>query len=294
MFCPARCNPGGYARPHNPAVQRFAAGFSSLQGGHFSNIYAPQGKECVQPRNGTSEFRNTEMKTMKTRMIAMTSLCAMLILALALPALADDSAQPLVQPSASIAPADTSGFDPVGPVLGFLGLRHDIHSLQGEDRNLSQDVNANRQEIHQNWWDNLGIFNNILGNRETVRSDQQADLADRQANLGLRQDIRNEQIDIKDNPDNKTADLQQIAGDRGTIRGNWQEINTTHSEIHDERNLSRGDWADIHANNQADGTLRQENNATRGEIRANHEQIQDDREQIRDGRKNGSSEAGSS
>lgn len=228
------------------------------------------------------------MKIMKTRMIALTTICAMLILALAFPALADDPARPVEQASATITPSDSPGFDPIGSVMGALGLRHDIRSLQSGDRNLSQDISANQQEIHQNWWDNIGFFTTILGNRETVRNDQQSELADRQENFGLREEIRNARLDVKNNPENKTADLQQIGGDKGTIRGNWQEINTTHSNIHAERNLSKENWSSIHANNQADVTLREENNATRSEIHVNHIQIQDDRQQIRDGRKNGS------
>jgi hypothetical protein len=230
---------------------------------------------------------------MKTRMFAITSLCAVLLFALALPAWADDSVPATVQPTATVSPADSPSFDPVGSFMGIIGLRQDIRARQAEDRNLSQDIQANQEEIHQNWWENIGLFKNILGNRETVRSAQQDELANRQESLGLRQDIQNTRLDVKNNPDNKTVDLQQIAGDKDTLHGNWQENNATHSTIHEERNLSRQNWSAVHTIVLEDVTLRKEDNSTRGEIHTNREQIARDRQQIRSGMKNGSS-AGSS
>jgi hypothetical protein len=233
------------------------------------------------------------MKKMKTRILIITSLCVVLLFALAIPAWADDSVHATVQTTATVSPADSPSFDPVGSFMGVLGLRQDIRARQAEDRNLSQDIQANKQEIHTNWWENIGIFKNILGNRETVRSAQQDELANRQENLDLRQDIQNIRLDIENNPDNKTVDLQQIAGDKNTIHGKWQENNATHSTIHEERNLSRQNWSAVHTIVQEDVTLRKEDNATRGEIHTNREQIALDRQQIRSERKNGSS-AGSS
>ncbi len=222
----------------------------------------------------------------------MTSLCAVLLIALAIPAWADDSAPVTVQPPAAITAADSPSDDPVGSILGIFGLRHDIRARQAENRNLSQEINASREAIHENWWDNIGIFQNILGNRETIWAGQLAELENRAENMGLRQEIHTVRTDLKENPANRTDDLQQIAGDKDALRGNWQEMNETHSEIHDERNLSRENWSAIRTNNQEDASLREENNATREAIHTNHELIQEDRRQIRDERKNGS--AGSS
>jgi hypothetical protein len=242
---------------------------------------------------GTREYQIQEMKKMKTRILLITTICAVLLIALALPAMADDSAPAAVQPPATVSPADSASFDPAGSFMGLLGLRQDIRARQAEDRNLSQDIQANQEEIHTNWWENIGIFKNILGNRETVRSARQDELANRQENIGLRQDIQDARLDIKNNPDNKTVDLQQIAGDKNTLHGNWQENNATHSTIHEERDLSRQNWSAVHTIVQEDITLRNEDNVSRGEIQTNREQIARDRQQIRNERKNGSS-AGSS
>jgi hypothetical protein len=282
------CKAAGY----NPVVQHLSAGFSTPTTCHFSNIYGPQGNGWLQPRKGPANTRTRKMKKMKARILAITSMCTVLLIALAIPAWADDSAPVIVQPPSTITAADSPSADPVVSILGIFGLRHDIHVRQAENRNLSQEINASRDAIHENWWDNIGIFKDILGNRESIRAGQQAELENRTANIGLRQEIHAARTDLKENPANRTVDLQQIAGDKDALRGNWQEINATHSEIHADRTLSRENWSAIHTNNQEDVALRQENNATREAIHTNHELIQEDRRQIRDERKNGS--AGSS
>jgi len=227
---------------------------------------------------------------MKTPTIALTALCVMLTLAAASPVLAaaEDPALTGIQPTASVAGADPAAPDPVGSLMGFLGLRHDIHARQAEDRNLSQDLRENQQEIHRNWWENIGLFENILGNRDAARPARQEELAIRQENLGLHEEIRDIRLDMQNNPGNMTAGCEQIADDRETIKENWQEINATHSTIQTGRNLSRENWSVIRTNNQEDITLRQENNMTREQIHTNRIQNQEDRRQIRDGWKNGS------
>lgn len=230
---------------------------------------------------------------MKTSTIAMTALAALLILALAVPVLAEDPAQADATQTTEVTQADSPASDPLGSFLGFFGIRHDIRERQEENRNLSQDLQTTQQEIHENWWENIGVFNNLLGNRQTVRSAQQDELALRQENLGLRENMRNTRLDIKENPENKTAGLEQIAGNRETLHTNWQEINATHDSIEAARNLSLENRSVIHENNLEDLALRQENNATREAIYTNRVQNQQDRQLIRNERKNGST-AGSS
>ena len=211
---------------------------------------------------------------MKISTLVIPCICAVLLLALVLPAGADDTSQVTVTPTATIAAAQPS-FDPFGSFLGIIGLRH-------EDQNLTQDIHANDQEIHQNWWDSLNIFQNILGNRATVRSDQEADLANRTENIGYREDIHADRIDIRNDTGNKTEEEQQIVQYHSDIHQDWQDINATHQDIHEERNASAQDWSDINANHQQDITLRQTNGA-------DWEQVHDNRQQIREDRGNATS-----
>jgi hypothetical protein len=104
---------------------------------------------------------------MNARIFLIPCICAVLLIALVLPAGADDTIQVTTVPRTdNITVASPAAFDPLGAIESIIGLQH-------EDRNLTQDINANDQQIHQNWWDNLNIFSSILGNREAVRSDQQ-------------------------------------------------------------------------------------------------------------------------
>ncbi|MGB8220442.1 MAG: hypothetical protein WCE46_08690 [Methanoregula sp.] len=215
---------------------------------------------------------------MNARTFLIPCICAVLLIALVLPAGADDTAQvTTVAPTDNVTVASPPAFDPFGAIEGIIGLRH-------EDRNLTQDINANDQQIHQNWWDNINIFSSILGNREAVRSDQQADLANRTQDIGYREDIHAERQDMRNDSGNQSADQQQIAGYRADISQDRQDINTTHEDIRDERNASAEDRAVIHENQQQDLSLRQDNNATRQDIAANREQIRDDRQQVHTGR----------
>jgi hypothetical protein len=207
-----------------------------------------------------------------------------LLFALVLPASADDSAPAIVQPTATVTMASPPAFDPVGSILGIFGLRQDIHATQAEDRNLSQDIQANQQEIHQNWWDNVDIFSNILSNWGVIHTDQQADLANRSANLADRQDIQSDRVDMKNDPGNRSAYQEQIATEKADIQQNLQDINATHGQIQDERDANHQDWATMSQNWQQDQTLRQEDNATHQQIQDNREQIRDDRQQIRNDR----------
>lgn len=275
--------------PLNPAVPCFAAWFSSSAGRHFSNIYARQGNGMMQPRIGTSTSESQEMKPMKTRSTAITVLGAMLVLALAVPVMADESAPADAMVTTSVPQAESPAFDPVGSFMGMLSLRQEIRERQAENRNLSQDIRENQQEIHGNWWENTALFENILGNREAARSAQQDELALRRENLGHREEIRNTRLDMQDNPDNRSAGREEIAADKDVIRQNWQEINATRSIIHDQRNLIRENRSVIRQNNQEDIDLRQENNVSWSEIRTNHEQNREDRQQIRNISRNGSS-----
>ena len=210
---------------------------------------------------------------MKLKMLVIPCICAVLLLALVLPASADDASQVTVTPTATI--ISPPAFDPLGSLESILGLRH-------EDQNLTQNINANDQEIHQNWWDSLNIIQDILGNHATVSSDQAADLENRSANIGYREDIHADQQDIRNDSGNQTAEEQQIASDRADIHQDWQGNAATHQDIQDERNASQQDWSQINANRQDDASLRQDNGADR-------EQIQDNRQQIRDDRGNASS-----
>jgi hypothetical protein len=211
---------------------------------------------------------------MNARTFLIPCICAVLLLALVLPAGADNTTLVTVQPTDNVTVASPPAFDPFGTIEGIFGLRH-------EDRNLTQDIRTNDQQIHQNWWDNFNIFGTILGNREAVRADQQADLANRSQDAGYREDIHADRQDMRNDSANQTADQQQIAAYRADISQNREDINATHADIHDERNASAGDWAAIHGNQQQDLSLRQDNNATRRDIAANREQIRDDRQQVR-------------
>ena len=106
---------------------------------------------------------------MNPSILVITCICTVLLFALVLPVSADDASTVTVTPIATITSTPAPGFDPLGSLESILGLRH-------EDRNLTQDISANDQDIHQNWWDNLNIFQDILGNRATVREDQSTDL----------------------------------------------------------------------------------------------------------------------
>ena len=199
----------------------------------------------------------------------------MLLIALVFPAGADDTAQvTTVPPTDNATVASPPAFDPLSAIEGIIGLRH-------EDRNLTQDINTNDQQIDQNWWDNLNILSSILGKRETVRSEQQADLANQLQDIGYHEEIHVDRQDMRNDSGNQSADQQQIAGYRADISQDQQDINATHGDIRDERNASAEDWAAIHENQQQDLSLRQDNNATRQDIDANREQIRDDRPQVR-------------
>ena len=226
---------------------------------------------------------------MNTKTALIPCISVILLFALALPASADGTTQVTVKPTDTITAAVTPAFDPVGAIEGIFGLRHDIRTLQTEDRNLTNDIGANRQEIHQNWWDNLNIFGSIFKNRETIRSDQAADFANRTDNIGYREDIHAGREDMRNDPGNRTADLQQIGSDRAGIQKDGQNIADNHGDIADERNATREDRAVIRKNRQQDLTLRQENNATHQEINTNREQIHADRQQIQKERENTSS-----
>ena len=141
---------------------------------------------------------------MNPSILVITCICTVLLFALVLPVSADDASTVTVTPIATITSTPAPGFDPLGSLESILGLRH-------EDRNLTQDISANDQDIHQNWWDNLNIFQDILGNRATVREDQSTDLANRSANLGYREDIHTDRQDIRNDSGNQTDEEQQIA-----------------------------------------------------------------------------------
>ncbi|MGB9220936.1 hypothetical protein, partial [Methanoregula sp.] len=68
---------------------------------------------------------------MNLRMLAIPCICAVLLIALVLPASADDASQVNVTPTVTI--ATPPAFDPLGSIEGIFGLRHD-------DRNLTQDI----------------------------------------------------------------------------------------------------------------------------------------------------------
>jgi hypothetical protein len=221
---------------------------------------------------------------MNTRTLLIPCICAVLLFALVLPASADNSAPAIVQPTATVTMASPPSFDPFGSILGIFGLRQDIHTLQNTDRNLSQDIQANQQEIHQNWWDNLNIFSNIMNNWGVIHTDQQVNLANRTANLEDRQDIQMDRMDMKNDPVNRSVYQDEIATQHSDIRQDWQDINATHDQIQDVRDANHQNWAAMNQNWQQNQILRREDNATHQVIQQNHEQIQDDRQQIRSDR----------
>jgi hypothetical protein len=189
-------------------------------------------------------------------------------------------------PTDTVAPNETPGTDPVDPIGGFFGWRHDMPAEKAANANLTGGIQDNRQEIHRNWWDNLNIWEKIFAHREDVRSDQQLDLANRTANAELRRGILEARLGIREDPANASVYRSEINESRDDIKLNKENISLNHHDIQEERNATQLDRTTIRETRQDDLQIRKENNASRQEVKQNKADIRSDRQQIRSERGN--------
>ena len=172
---------------------------------------------------------------MNTRFCVLLGLVALGLLC-AIGTVAADDAQVNVTPTATITPAPAPGFDPLGSLFGIFGLRQDIHADRAADANLTTGIRDNRQDTHQNWWDNINLFQNIAGDIYQVKTDLALDLSNRTEDNQLQQQIHEDRVDMHQNPDNASTYQADISANRAEIQLNRENITLNNQNIQDEQN----------------------------------------------------------
>jgi hypothetical protein len=225
-----------------------------------------------------------EEYTMNTRFGVLMGLVALGLLC-TIGTVAADNAQENITPTYTIAPAPAHGFDPVGSLYGIFGLRQDIRTDRTADANLTADIHDNRQDIHQNWWDNLNIVQNINNDVSQIKTDLALDHSDRTQDNQLQQQIHQDRVDIRQNPDNTSTYRADISGDRIELQLNRENITLNNENMKADQNAVQQDRADVRDNRQDTSQLRQDDHTIRQQVSQNRADIRTDRMNIRDYRR---------
>jgi hypothetical protein len=233
-------------------------------------------------KNGTCRIR--EEYTMNTRFGMLMGLVALGLLC-TIGTVAADNVQANITPAYTIAPAPAHGFDPLGSLFGIFGLRQDIQTDRAADANLTTGIQDNRQDIHQTWWDNLNIVQNIDNDISQIKTDLAVDHSDRTEDTQLQQQIHQDRVDIHQNPDNASTYRADISEDRTELQLNRENVTLNNQNIKADQNAVQQDRADLRENRQDTSQLRQDDHTLGQQVSQNRTDIRTDRMDIRDYRR---------
>jgi hypothetical protein len=220
---------------------------------------------------------------MNARFFVLTGLVALGLLC-TIGSVAADNAQVNGTPAYNFTAPPAQGFDPLGSIFGLFGLRQDIHTDRAADANLTAGIQDNRQEIQQNWWNNLNIVQSIGSDISQIKTDLGLDRSNRTEDNQLQQQVQEDRVDMHLNPGNASSYQADISADRAELQLNRENITLNNQNIRDDQIAVQQERADFRENRQDNRQVWQRNNASWQQVNQNRAEIRNDRQDIRNDR----------